>query len=766
MNKRAIKRKKHRKRSRRKSPEQLEQSTAVAAYHAAGRLAREGRFEEARHNYNKIAEQLDNPRLRSLVQNDLAVLAALEGDEKYARAGFIAAIENNDFKEPAKSNLAMLESRMSRKDISNSVLIPKVPKQSSQQCKVAVVSFLFNWPSTGGGNIHTVELAQFLIRAGYEVRHFFVEFKPWGIGRVREPLPFPSEKLEFEESEWTAQNIQTRFREAVEQFDPDHVIITDSWNFKPLLAEALKQYPYILRLQAQECLCPLNNLGLLIDSSGEVQQCQNNQLADPGKCYRCLEARASQSGGLHQVERALSGVGTEHYDRLLRRAFERAEAVFVVNQPTADVVSDFAANVCVSPAGMDPDRFPWPWIKEPEELRSQGLVQLIFAGLCQERLKGYHVLHEACAKLWHRHQDFELVCTADPPGRINPFTRSVGWLPQKVLPRHFRAADICVVPTIAQEALGRTAVEAMAAGRPVVASRLGGLPTTIEDGVTGLLCEGGNANDLAAKIEILLDDPQLRERMGQSGRKRFEERFNWDVIIERDYRPLLKPRVVSVAKTGNRPTVAFGPVMPNWGSWEWIGEETSCELSKYYHTINYNLGQSPQCDILFVIKHIQSEDWLEQMAKRCAIIYCPVDFYGGEAEIKADQRLLRKCSKILVHSKQLMSYFEPYAPVEYIDHHVRFIAPMREEYQRSGHILWVGILSNLPSLVDWVNRHSLPAKLQVLTSLADSKSIPRPVDLGFRSDRDVSIHRWSKKKHLGVTGVPLCGKALWHKAFR
>jgi glycosyltransferase involved in cell wall biosynthesis len=81
----------------------------------------------------------------------------------------------------------------------------------------------------------------------------------------------------------------------------------------------------------------------------------------------------------------------------------------------------------------------------------------------------------------------------------------------------------------------------MGVGRPVVASRIGGLAFTVVDGLTGLLCEPGNADDLAAKIEILLDDPALRQRMGEAGRKRFEEHFTWDVIIEKHYRKLLAP---------------------------------------------------------------------------------------------------------------------------------------------------------------------------------------------------------------------------------
>ncbi len=99
------------------------------------------------------------------------------------------------------------------------------------------------------------------------------------------------------------------------------------------------------------------------------------------------------------------------------------------------------------------------------------------------------------------------------------------------------------MPTVAQEALGRTAVEAMAAGRPVIASRLGGLPFTVIDGATGLLCEPGDADDLARKIATLLEDAGLRQRLGEAGRRRFEQHYAWPVIIEKHYRPLFCRRV-------------------------------------------------------------------------------------------------------------------------------------------------------------------------------------------------------------------------------
>ena len=168
------------------------------------------------------------------------------------------------------------------------------------------------------------------------------------------------------------------------------------------------------------------------------------------------------------------------------------------------------------------------------------------AAVAGEVIKGYHVAHEACRILRQSRSDFELVVTFDPPGpgRIDEFTRSVGWCSLAELPRHYRAADICLVPTIAQDALSRTSVEAMASGIPVVASRIGGLPYTVTDGVTGLLCEPGDPADLARQIARLLDDPELRRRMGLAGRKRFEEEFLWETVIDRYFRPLLAERRV------------------------------------------------------------------------------------------------------------------------------------------------------------------------------------------------------------------------------
>jgi glycosyltransferase involved in cell wall biosynthesis len=422
--------------------------------------------------------------------------------------------------------------------------------------RVAILSFLFNWPSTGGGNVHTAELALFLNRAGYDVRHYYARYAPWGIGRVHD-TPYPSHALAFEEGDWNLANIMAVFRRAVEAYAPDHIIITDAWNIKPHLAEAVRGYSYFLRFQAMECLCPLNNVRLLPEPDGRAKQCPLHQLATPDECRRCLRERGRFSGSLHQAERELSEVGTQEYHELLLGSFRQAEAALVVNPLTEAMVSPYARNVWVVTAGMDVERFSAPTRAAAGAVAARERKVILFAGLVDEWMKGYGVLHEACADLWRTRQDFELVATADPTGPADDFTRFVGWQSQEDLPDHIASCHILVIPTLAQEALGRTAVEAMAAGKPVIASRVGGLPSTVADGATGLLCEPGDAADLAAKIAALLDDAGLRQRLGTAGRLRFEECYAWEVIVERHYRPLLGPAWREGAPQGD-----FAPVIP------------------------------------------------------------------------------------------------------------------------------------------------------------------------------------------------------------
>lgn len=523
-------------------------SAAVLAeqYSTATQLAVDGKLPQAWKLYRELGKQSDSPVFRAIVENDLGTIAALDGDLKLACQHFRAALQIDPECAAAKENLSHRQaSLVNSEDVQNYAENP-TPLEL-HVTKVAIVSILFNWPSTGGGTIHTAETGKFLRLAGYEVRHFYSQFSEWGIGRMdQEPLS-PSEAIIFDAASWNAPEIQRRFRQAVDAFAPDFVIVTDSWNFKPLLAEAMRGYRYLLRLAAQECLCPLNNVRLLVDDQGVCSACLRHQLATPDVCRKCVSDKELQSGSLHQAERTLSGYGTMEYDRKLREAFAGAEAILAVNPLIAAMVGPYAKRICVVPSGFDPNRFPTVEHRANEPHPAKSCVTLLFAGLTQEYMKGFHILRAACQILWQKRRDFELVVTGDVPARPEDFCRYIGWQSQDQLPHAICSADILVFPTIAEEALGRSAVEAMGAGRPVVASRIGGLQFTVTDEVTGLLFEPGNVPDLVSKIERLIESPQLRRSLGRAGREKFEREFTWEVILQRHYLPLLGPTMVSAA---------------------------------------------------------------------------------------------------------------------------------------------------------------------------------------------------------------------------
>lgn len=92
----------------------------------------------------------------------------------------------------------------------------------------------------------------------------------------------------------------------------------------------------------------------------------------------------------------------------------------------------------------------------------------------------------------------------------------VGAQPQEALRRYYVAADVTVLPSY-YESFGMVALEAMACGSPVIATRVGGLATTVRDGVTGLLVPEGDASALAAAIGRLLTDAALGARLGLAG---------------------------------------------------------------------------------------------------------------------------------------------------------------------------------------------------------------------------------------------------------
>lgn len=106
---------------------------------------------------------------------------------------------------------------------------------------------------------------------------------------------------------------------------------------------------------------------------------------------------------------------------------------------------------------------------------------------------------------------------------ISADTRFVGY--SREVARYLQASDIVAVPSVWQDALPLGVLEAMAAGKPVVATRVGGIPEMCRDGVEGFLVEPGAEAELGQAMTRLLDSPSMRSAMGERGRQRVAECF-------------------------------------------------------------------------------------------------------------------------------------------------------------------------------------------------------------------------------------------------
>ena len=165
---------------------------------------------------------------------------------------------------------------------------------------------------------------------------------------------------------------------------------------------------------------------------------------------------------------------------------------------------------------------PWP----------PGVLRVLFVGRL-DRQKGVDILYSAMAHLQGQAHAVVVGASVAGAGRNACETPAnvthLGWRARGDIETLYASADVLVVPS-RWEALGLVALEAMRAGLPVVASRVGGLPEVIEEGRTGLVIDPENARVL---VEVLssLDQPTLR-RMGACARERFLQFFQVDRVVD------------------------------------------------------------------------------------------------------------------------------------------------------------------------------------------------------------------------------------------
>jgi glycosyltransferase involved in cell wall biosynthesis len=264
---------------------------------------------------------------------------------------------------------------------------------------------------------------------------------------------------------------------------------------------------------------------------------------------------------------------------------------------------DSAAKIYRVYNGIDLEHFP-----TPVAAAINPVPRIVSVGRLVS-FKGFEYLIDACAELARRGFDFVCDIIGDGPLRdtlqakidmLNLASRInlLGSLSQRAVFEKLRAADIFALASVTDQqgttdVFPTVIIEAMAAARPVVSTRLAGIPESVVHGETGLLVSPGDTTALAQALEQLLRDVDLRMRYGRAGRARVEEHFR----IEQTVTPLLQ----LLEGAAERPTVTATKTS---------GAPQKTKAAVTVHQIAYLIDRWPDKDLPLI------ERELEEMKRR------------------------------------------------------------------------------------------------------------------------------------------------------
>lgn len=230
--------------------------------------------------------------------------------------------------------------------------------------------------------------------------------------------------------------------------------------------------------------------------------------------------------------------------RLYKKIFKRASSIQTISNYLASYARDMGAEcgVVVVPNGVNYQFFSEPaqqsQIKALQHelgIESSDTVLITTSRLVQKNGVG-----DIIDALSHISESTKLLILGTGPLeemlkektillKLDSRVKFVGFVPHRELPLYLQASHIFVRPSLS-EGFGISFIEAMAAGLPVIATNVGGIPDFLTDRVTGLFCEVGNGKSVAEKVELLMTDQNLKESIVKNAREMVKEKYDWDLV--------------------------------------------------------------------------------------------------------------------------------------------------------------------------------------------------------------------------------------------
>lgn len=217
---------------------------------------------------------------------------------------------------------------------------------------------------------------------------------------------------------------------------------------------------------------------------------------------------------------------------------QNADAVLALTEDMKQKMREICdRDISVVPNGIDLERF-----KISSGGKKEGNAKtIIFVGRLHP-VKGVQYLIEAMAIVHQQMPDVKLVIVGDGMERarleefaeklnLNGCIQFAGQVPQESIPRFMHQADVFVLSSLS-ESFGIVNLEAMAAGLPIVATNVGGIPDIVEEGVNGYLVNAKNPDEIAERVLIFLQNDEMREEISANNREK-AEMFTWSRVAEK-----------------------------------------------------------------------------------------------------------------------------------------------------------------------------------------------------------------------------------------